>query len=116
MSKNEKITEGIVRDKLRDLGFTEQEGFVSEEQISQNSFINELLKNASKSDKGKGKGRPEFLIMKNDNKLFMVVIECKADTKDHISKEKNQHKKYAVNGVLHYAKFLSKEFNVIAVA
>lgn len=61
-------------------------------------------------------GKPEFIVTKNDNKEFLIVIECKASPKDHESKNLDQHKDFAVDGVLLYAGYLSKEFNVIAIA
>ena len=44
-----------------------------------------------------------------------MVIECKADTKYHESKNKDQYKDYAVDGALLYGSYLSKVFNVIAI-
>ena len=114
MSKNERITENIVREKLKNVGITESNGFLIEEQKSQNPLIDKLLKNASKS--GGGIGKPEFIISKKDDKDFLLIIECKADIGDHMSEPKNQYSKYAVDGVLLYASYLAKEFNVIAVA
>jgi uncharacterized protein YybS (DUF2232 family) len=43
-------------------------------------------------------------------------VECKALPSMHESKNKDKPKDYAVDGVLHYAKALSKEFEVIAIA
>lgn len=113
MSKNERITENIVRKKLEKVGTTEEKGFLIEEQKSQNPLITKLLKSSSKS--GPGMGKPEFIVTKNDDKNFVIVIECKPDTKHHESESKNQFKNYAVDGALLYASYLSKEFNVIAI-
>lgn len=113
MSKNERITENIVRKKLERIGIIEASGFFIEEQKSQNPLITKLLRCASKS--GDGMGKPEFIITKNDNKDFVIVIECKPDIKQHESENKNQFKDYAVDGALLYASYLSKEFNVIAI-
>jgi type I restriction enzyme M protein len=44
------------------------------------------------------------------------LIECKASVKEHQSDNKDNPKKYAVDGVLHYASFIKNNFNVIAVA
>ena len=74
-----------------------------------------LLKNAGKSGKG-GKGAPEFIISDASTPDFLVVIECKADVKHHQSSLCDDPVNYAVDGVLHYASFLAKEFNVVAVA
>lgn len=113
MSKNERITENITRKKLAQVGITEENGFLIEEQKSENPTITKLLKNASKS--GEGMGKPEFIITKQDDKEFLLVIECKAEIKFHESKGKDQYKDYAVDGALLYSSYLSKEFNVIAV-
>lgn len=114
MTKNERETEKIVRKKLGKAGIVETNGFLIEEQKSQNPIIEKLLKTASKS--GGGIGKPEFLISKKDNKEFLLVIECKADTKFHESANRDRYKDYAIDGVLLYASHLAKEFNVIAVA
>lgn len=114
MSKNERITENIVRKKLTQVGITETNDFLIEEQKSQNPLIEKLLKSASKS--GDGAGKPEFLVFRKDNKDFLLVIECKADVKFHESPNRDNPKSCAVDGVLLYASYLSKEFNVIAVA
>ena len=113
MSKNERITEQLVRKKLERVGITEESGFLMEEQKSENPSIKKLLKSASKS--GNGIGKPEFLISKKENIGFLLVIECKADTKFHESPTHDQFKDYAVDGALLYANYLSREFNVIAV-
>jgi hypothetical protein len=46
----------------------------------------------------------------------LIVIECKYNTSDHQSKKNDDANKYAVDGALHYAKFLSQEYEVIAIA
>lgn len=114
MSKNERITENLVRKKLEFFGYKKDNGFLIEEQKSESPLVEKLLKSASKS--GGGAGKPEFLITKKENKEFIIVIECKADTKFHESADHDQYKDYAIDGVLLYAAYLSKEFNVIAVA
>jgi len=112
--KNERITENIVREKLRELGFSEENGLVIEEQKSGSPRIQKLLASASKS--GEGLGRPEFLITSKKNREFFLVVECKADPKFHESADRNNYRDYAVDGVLLYAANLSREFHVIAVA
>lgn len=114
MLKNEQITVNIIRKKLEAVGIKEENGFLVEEQIIQSTLINKLL--PSKTKIGSGKGRPEFLISKVGEKDFLVVIECKADTKFHESSNQDQPASFAVDGVLLYASKLSQEFNVIAVA
>lgn len=113
MSKNEKKTENISRRLLKQAGIFDNDNFIVEEQKSDNPIIQKLLKNASKS--GTGLGKPEFIIRKKDNDEFLMVIECKADTKYHESKNRDQYKDYAVDGALLYGGYLSKAFNVIAI-
>ncbi|USN57754.1 MAG: hypothetical protein H6767_05190 [Candidatus Peribacteria bacterium] len=48
---------------------------------------------------------------------YLVVIECKAKPSDHTAKDGNgEISKYAIEGVLHYASILSREYDVIAIA
>ena len=116
---NERKTENIVRNILRDKGYFDDEGIIVEEQFSDNPKINELLKKASKSKTG-GKGYPEFLVYFNDNPNDIIVIECKASVLQHSSNNIQNYddspKNYAVDGSLWYASFLKKEFNVTAIA
>jgi len=65
---------------------------------------------------GNGKAKPEYIITFNDDTSTILVIECKKSTKQHVSEQLNQPKKYAVDGVLYYAKFLKEEYNVVAIA
>lgn len=65
---------------------------------------------------GSGKGKPEFIITFNDDISTIIVIECKKNTSKHQSADLNKPKDYAVDGVLYYAKFLKKNYNVIAIA
>lgn len=114
MSKNEKKTENLSRKLLTKVGIFNNNDFIVEEQKSDNPAIQKLLKNASKS--GTGLGKPEFIIRKKDDNNFLIIIECKADTKFHESEKRNLYRDYAIDGVLLYASYLSKEYNVIAVA
>ncbi|MDO8443839.1 MAG: N-6 DNA methylase [Candidatus Azambacteria bacterium] len=114
MSKNERITENIVRKKLGSVGITTENGFLIEEQKSENPLIEKLLKSASKS--GDGIGKPEFLVSKKEDKEFLLIIECKADAKFHESPNQDQYASFAVDGVLLYASKLSQEYNIIAIA
>lgn len=111
---NERNTENIVRKLLQEQGYTNNENIIIEEQSSENPQINKLLKNASKS--GTGKGYPEFIITFKNNPNNIVVVECKADTKHHESKDKKRYAQYAVDGALLYASYLKNYFNVIAIA
>lgn len=110
---NERITEGFVRDHFKDdVLFT---SIKWEEQRSSIKRIQELLHGESKG-KGKGNGCPEFILSFPTNCNYVIVVECKAMVKDHESVSRDDAVKYAVDGVLHYAKALSKEYNVIAIA
>lgn len=117
---NEALTEDIVINKLRKLGYYDDEHINVTRQSSPLNEVNKLLKNASKSGK-RGKGYPDFLIKNDQEQNYIVIYECKADVRDHDSgnfktDNYNNIKKYAVDGVLHYAKYLSSSYNVIAIA
>lgn len=107
---NERKTEIIARRHFSQ--FIEQ--IEIEEQSSDNPKIDKLLKSASK--KGGSKGYPEFIITYKTNPDLLIVIECKADVQKHESKDFNQYSEYAVDGVLLYASYLSKGFDVLAIA
>lgn len=109
---NERKTENLIRDRLYKLNYNNDSNIFIDEQISTNEQINFLLKNASKQ--GKGIGRPEFIIW-HKNKNLVIIIECKASEKKHISKDLNSPKDFAVDGALHYAKHLKTNFNVVAI-
>lgn len=113
-AKNERLTENIVRDTLQKLGYKDNPDITIDEQKSENPTIQKLLQTASKS--GKGVGKPEFIIRHTQYPDFIIVIECKPDTKFHQSKTLDKYKDYAVDGVLNYASHLSKSFNIIAIA
>ncbi|MDR0472816.1 MAG: SAM-dependent methyltransferase [Treponema sp.] len=107
---NERKTETLVRNHFS--SFINQ--IEIEEQRSDNPKIDKLLKNASK--KGTGQGYPEFIITYKTIPDLLIVIECKADTAKHESKEHTGYAEYAVDGVLLYASYLSKEYDVLAIA
>lgn len=113
---NERITENLIRDILCDLKYvTSETDTIVEEQKSQITEVIKLLKTASKSGKG-GKGSPEFIISSKQFLDFLIIIECKANTKHHESTNRNRPVEFAVDGILHYAKHLSKSFNIMAIA
>jgi type I restriction enzyme M protein len=112
---NERITENIVRDKLRTLGYYDNPDICVDEQRSAIEEIKKLLKGASKNG-GIGSGYPEFLISTRSTPDFLIIFECKANVKFHESNDQKKPKDFAVDGALHYAEKLSKSFNVIAVA
>ena len=107
---NERKTETLVRNHFNKFS----DSILIEEQSSDNPKINKLLKTASK--KGTGKGYPEFIISFNSNSDLLIVIECKADNTKHESPDGDKYSEYAVDGVLLYASYLSKEFDVLAIA
>lgn len=111
---NERITENFFRKfVLKDKSYLENK-IIFEEQSSQDIKVDKLLKNASKG--GNGKGYPEFIIQFKENPDFIIVVECKADSKFHVSETKDKYKDFAVDGALLYSSFLSKEFDVLSIA
>lgn len=115
MSKNERITENLVRDLLRELKYYENPDTLVEEQKSHIEEVRKLLKGTSKTGKG-GVGAPEFIISTAETPDFIILFECKADTNKHESPNRDKPIDFAVDGALHYAKAISKSYNVIAVA
>lgn len=107
---NERITENIVRQH-----FSSYEDVVQlEEQRSESLRIQRLLQTASKSGTGRI-GKPEFIVRFNEAPDLVVVIECKADKLLHRSQDLDDPQRYAVDGALHYASYLSKEFDALAI-
>lgn len=131
-SPNERNTENIVRGELRKCGFYDDNPIQVEEQKSGIDAVKRLLKGGSKAG-GTGQGFPEFIISSSETPDIILVVECKAQVGDHESPiaksllagvapvedqatRNRRVSKFAVDGVLHYARLLSKEFHVIAVA
>lgn len=111
---NERITEDIVRTHFKNDGMFRS--IKLEEQRTKHKIIKELLKSASKKGTGKS-GFPEFIITFPSIIDSVIIIECKPEISCHRSKEmgKDNPEKYAVDGVLHYAKYLNNHFDVIAI-
>ena len=110
---NERNTESKVRSHFQNDPLFKSVKF--EEQRSTNIRVTECLINASKH--GKGIGNPDFIITFPAQSMdYLIVVECKANADKHESVERNRAKDFAVDGVLHYAKFLATEFNVVAIA
>jgi len=107
---NERKTEIITRDHFSKF----LDSIYIEEQRSDNPIIDKLLKSASK--KGGGKGYPEFIISYKTNPDLLIVIECKADVTRHESKDRDKYADFSVDGALLYASYLSKGFDVLAIA
>lgn len=110
---NERITEDHVRAHFKNdplfgaIKLDEQKTTVAKART--------CLANASKALTGKI-GSPEFIISFPALPDDIIVVECKADSKFHESADGESPASYAVDGALHYSAFLSKEFNVIAIA
>lgn len=111
---DESRTVRITRDELRSLGYYDDAAIAVEEQRSDNEEIDKLLSKARKAETGR-RGMPEFIIWKKSVDT-VVIIECKASVEDHASRDYGQPEPYAVDGVLHYAKFLKDGYNVVAIA
>jgi hypothetical protein len=87
VTKNERVTENLVRDSLRRLGYYEEESDIQvDEQKINIEGIKKLLRAAGKSGMG-GKGAPEFIISSASNPDILIIVECKASAKDHASAE-----------------------------
>lgn len=113
MAKNERNTERIVRDHFAADGFP---GLVVEEQRSEDETIRKCLAVASKKAGGKGGGAPEFIVHAPSVPNLIVLVECKSDPKQHASPGLDKPQAFAADGAIHYARHLSKKFDVIAVA
>lgn len=111
---NERKTENIVRQLLREQGYYDNDNIIVEEQQSDSGKVQKLLQTASKA--GKGQGYPEFIIRFVNDPTKIIVVECKASTKYHQSKNKKKYTQYAVDGALLYAEYLKNDFDVIAIA
>lgn len=113
---NERVTEDMVDAAMRALGYYDDEdAVVVEKQQSVVKAIREALSKASKTGKGKA-GYPEFIITAPGTPDIVVLVECKADTSKHESANRDKPVDYAVDGVLHYARFLAPAYTVIAIA
>lgn len=108
---NERNTEAIVREHLVR---HPMEGQVVEEQLSADPAIKRALRAASKS--GSGAGKPEFIVRIADAPNLVIVFECKADPRHHGSPAGDRPAEFAIDGALHYARHLSRSYDVIAVA
>lgn len=105
----------MVERRLRKRGYyAPDSGIVVEKQRSDAARVNKLLDHASKS--GNGAGKPEFIIRSESYSDFIIIVECKGSAQKHESATRTKYAEYAVDGVLLYASFLSKEFDVLAIA
>jgi hypothetical protein len=109
---NERTTEDIVREHFKKHA---SKGQRLEEQTSSNPAIKRALAAASKS--GTGVGKPEFVVtFPEEAPKLVIVVECKANIAKHASADLKHPADYAVDGVLHYASHLAKQYDVIAIA
>lgn len=127
MSLSEKFTEFLTTEKMQfhigenDFGYVFPQGDVKnikniEARLKQ---AGGKPKNCDLSDysiSGKGSAKPEYIITFNDNKDYLIIIECKKALNKHESEELNKPKDYAVDGVLYYAKYLKEDYNIFAIA
>ena len=110
---NEKITEDFVRAHFKaDPLFS---AIRLDEQQTPVAKARRCLSKASKNLTGK-RGFPEFIITIPALPDDIIVVECKAEAKLHRSADLQSPSMFAVDGVIHYSKFLSQEYNVISLA
>lgn len=110
-SVNERKTERIVSQHFDSDPYTKVNVELQKSDIPK---IQKLLKNASK--RGNRHGAPQYIITFKELPNFLIVIECKADATRHRSKTLDKYGSYAVDDVLLYSSFLSKEYDVLAIA
>lgn len=106
---NERKTEAFVRRH-----FERFQDILVEEQRSDNLKIKKLLTGASKA--GPKDGSPEFIIQIKNIPDLLIIVECKASIAKHESLEHDRPADYAVDGALLYSAFLSKGYDVLAIA
>ena len=134
---SEEITKGLTSDILRDIIDYPSNQNIKVDRITwfkEDSYkgtdydwLSAIFEKASKKQSMENKGTPDFMVVK-DNSNVIIVIECKAKTSDH-SKYSNlddykingfglseDTTKYAIDGALWYASFLSDKYDVIAIA
>lgn len=110
---NERNTEDIVNDHFKN--DDKYNDILLEKQKSSIIRVDKILKIASKS--GMGGGKPEFIItFRKERPDYIIVVECKANVMKHESKNHDKYDEYAVDGVLLYSSYLSKEYDVLAIA
>ena len=124
---NEQYTESLTLKEMKCIVGENKFGYVFPQgDVSSIGKIEKLLKLAGGkpnecelidfSQGGNGKAKPEYIITFNDDIHTIIVVECKNTAKKHSSEKLNRPNGYAVDGVLYYAKFLKREYNVVAIA
>lgn len=126
--KNERYTENIVEQEMKIETYGDNsfgKVFIQGEKTGISNIDDALILAGGKPEVceledytsgGKGHAEPEYVITLKKDLNTVIVIECKKSIKDHESEYRNKPKKYAVDGVLYYAKFLKDNYNVIAIA
>lgn len=113
--KSETETEWLFKDLLKKKGYFDNEDIIVEfKDATANEKVKKLLSNASK--KGTKNGIPDFILRSYRYPDIIFLVECKPDTKFHESKTRDKYGDYAVDGVLLYSSFVSKEFDVLSIA
>ena len=133
---SEEKTKGFVAEKLKNIPSypssqnTEVDGvtWFKEDSYKGTSYdwLSGVFATASKKQTRKSKGTPDFMVVKNETNVI-VVIECKGSSANHSSLDNieefaihgfgtpEETEGYAVNGALWYASFLSDNYDVIAI-
>lgn len=130
----EETTKGLVIKRLIQVGYsntqdTKVNGVIWYKEDSYKDYdlnIVNMFKSASKSLSGGSDGRPDFTVTA-DNQNIIIVIECKDNVNNHQAYDnldqyksgigsKEEIKKYAINGALHYAQYVNEDNDVIAIA
>ena len=133
---SEEKTKGFVAEKLKNIPDypssqnTEVDGvtWFKEDSYKGTSYdwLSGVFATASKKQTRKSKGTPDFMVVKNESNVI-VVIECKGGSENHSSLDNieefalhgfgtpEETEGYAVNGALWYASFLSDNYDVIAI-
>ena len=113
--KSETETEWLFKDLLQKKGYIDNEEIIVEfKDATASEKVKKLLSNASK--KGTKNGIPDFILRSYRYPDIIFLVECKPDTKFHESKSRDKYGDYAVDGVLLYSSFVSKEFDVLSIA
>lgn len=113
--KSETETEWLFKDLLQKKGYIDNEEIIVEfKDATASEKVKKLLSNASK--KGTKNGIPDFILRSYRYPDIIFLVECKPDTKFHESKNRDKYGDYAVDGVLLYSSFVSKEFDVLSIA
>ena len=135
---SEEKTKGLVADKLKTL-----DGYPSRQDVTLNGitwfkedsykgsssfgWLSDVFKKASKKQTMRSRGTPDFIVIK-DSCETIVLVECKGSVDDHSSHQDvkeykvagyggaSETTKYAIDGALWYASFLSNNFDVIVVS